>query len=80
MKAFLMDYGGDKSGQGASRVYIVFGEDAVAAGDILGEKLNIDPEKISVGGSWEVNPNEPIDVSSFWPYFTSQPSTRHISS
>jgi hypothetical protein len=70
MKAYLLDI------RGESQVYLVFGEDAVSAGKVLAEKLGCNYEDFSVGGSWDVDPNEPINISKLWPYFTNNPG-RH---
>ena len=68
MKAYLLDKQG-------SQVYLVFGEDCVSAAKVLAEKLGC-KEDFSVGGSWDVDPNEPINISKLWPYFTAWPG-RH---
>ncbi len=69
MNAYLLDKPG-------SQVYLVFAEDAVKAGNTLAAKLNCKCEDFSVGGWWEVDPDEPINLSRLWPYFTASPG-RH---
>ena len=70
MKAYLLDI------RGESQVYLAFGEDCVSAAKVLAEKLGCNYEDFSVGGSWDVDPNEPINISKLWPYFTATPG-RH---
>jgi hypothetical protein len=72
MKAYLLDR------RAESHVYLVFGEDCVSAAKVLAEKIGGSYEDFSVGGSWDVDPNEPIDISKLWPYFTAWPG-RHAS-
>lgn len=72
MNAYLLSREG-------SKLYLSFGENATEAATSLIKKIggnNVD--EFSVGGSWEVNPNEPIDVSSFWPYFTNNSQERDM--
>jgi len=58
-------------------LYLVFGEDAEKAGNVLAEKLQCSSEEFGVGGSWPVDPAQPINVSKWWPYFTATPSKEH---
>lgn len=70
MKAYLMSCRD-------SKLFLVFGENAVAAGNELVEKFGFDLDQISVGGSWDVDPKTPIVVSNFWPYFTNNPPSNY---
>lgn len=69
MKAYLMDRQG-------GQVYLVFGNDCVSAAKSLAAKIGGDYENFSVGGWWDVDPEEPINISKLWPYFTAWPG-RH---
>lgn len=71
MKAYLLDKRGES-------IYLVFGEDCVSAAKVLAEKLGCDYEDFSVGGSFDVDPNEPINVGKWWPYFTCNPPERYL--
>lgn len=70
MRAYILDNYKDN-------VYLVF-EDLGLGAKNLAEKLGCDTEDFSVGGSFEVNVNEPINISKLWPYFTNNPSKRHL--
>ena len=55
------------------KLYLGFGEDASEAATRLCVSIGIDPAaalKFSVGGSYEFGPNNPIDVTKWWPYFS----------
>ena len=69
MNAYLLN---DPNG----KLWLAFGEDCVQAAEHLVKQIGGNYERFSVGGSWEVNPDKPIDMSQLWPYFTNQPG-RH---
>lgn len=66
MKAWVMHKAGGK-------LYLVFGEDCVEAAKVLADKLGCNYEDFSVGKKWEVDPKEPLCLSSLWPHFTACP-------
>lgn len=70
MKAYLLH---DNSPGG--RLHLAFGADPVAAAEALIAVIGGDPDvnRFSVGGTYNVSPDSPIDVSRWWPYFTTDP-------
>lgn len=70
LRLYLFDTGG--------RLYMAFGVDCRAAAQVLGEKLSLDWQTFSVGGSYDIDPKRPITISDLWPYFTNRPG-RHAS-
>mgnify|MGYP006274689915 CR=1 FL=1 len=71
MKAYLLHAADTK-------LYLCFGENAVSAGEVLAKKLNISIDEFSVSGSWVVDPEKPIVISDFWPYFTCSPPEKFV--
>lgn len=65
MHAYLIDT--------QKNVYLVFGEDCETAAKLLAAKIGGDYEQFAISGEWDVSADEFIDISSFWPYFTSTP-------
>lgn len=60
-------------------LYLAFGNDCMEAGQSLANKLGVDVEAISVGGSWKnIAPGDLINLSGLWSYFTATPSARHL--
>lgn len=60
-------------------LYLVFGEDALSAGEVLARLLSCDVDDFSVGGSWVIDPEKPLNVGSWWPYFTAYSPSSVIS-
>lgn len=71
VRAYLLDH------PPAGKLYLAFGENCITAAKALAARVRCDPDEFSVSGSWEVDPDKPIVVSSFWPHFTANPSDRH---
>lgn len=77
MRAYLLDDSHPVHNPNG-KLWMAFGEDAVDAANHLIQKIggSTDVNRFSVGGSWEVDPTAPINISSLWPYFTNYPN-RH---
>lgn len=61
-------------------LFLAFGTDAVDAARTLNGKLGLDPADVdrwSVSGSWTAEGGQVLDVSRWWPHFTSWPGARH---
>ena len=69
MKAYLLD---DTAPGG--KLYLAFGKDCVQAAEKIIDEIggNPDVDRFSVSGSWNVG--DVIDVSKWWPHFTSDPN------
>lgn len=63
--------------QPKGKLYMAFGEDCMSAAESLGKQIGVDPNEFSVGGSWDVDPEKPIEISKLWPYFTCWPPERY---
>lgn len=72
MKAYLLEV---NDGRETGRIYMVIGTECVEAAKVLAERVGCNWERIGVGGSWDVDPLEPICVSGLWPYFTANPGS-----
>jgi hypothetical protein len=65
MKAYLLQY--------KDELQIAFGENCELACQCIVQKYRCDINDISVSGSYEIDPEKPIDLNLLWPYFSVNP-------
>lgn len=63
MKAYILS--------SSRSLHVAFGENAVAAGCTLAQKLGVDDSEFSVEGEYELH--EAINLASLWVHFTPHP-------
>jgi len=51
------------------RMYLGFGASCTDAADHLGAKIGVNSDDFSVGGSWPIMQDQPLEFLKEWPHF-----------